>query len=634
MKSKFFVAAFAMAMAFTASAAVTVADMGTMTLRRGSTGTPVMKMQEALNACTGSTLVLDGKFGPATTGIVKNFQTSKGLVADGLVGAKTKAMFAACSTTTTTTTTTTTPVVMSGTEGYVADTAADATNRVSNVYEGTKNQVVAGFRTTARLADQKVESITVTFKNTNTASSSNLAKYVTDVNLMDGTTVLATMPVLSLDRSSSDTFTAQFTGFSKVIAKDTIGRLSIAVNATPVMDSNDATNASWDVSITGFRTTSPNGVYVSNSSNLPVTVTGVKFGKFSNSGVRGTVTLGSTNPLAMTKEVSETASTNDIKLLDFKVKAEVSEMTLRNLPVKIALTIPTASTVDQPAVINNIKLMKDGVMIDSVSPAAGTKTVMGTNDVYMTSYLFANIAPASAKIAAGTEATFSILVDVKASKNGATVVYPSGTTSLTASVSNVGTTATTAITGVANTTIGQPSYPAFSLQDVNGDQVASRSGSAAGNAITLAARGVSVAYATASAGTLVPGPISGSFATRIDYVDVNVSAFGDTIYVADIFTLANATAKDSTNATVTPTTVTISAAPGETITKQASDYVVNSGETKKFRIAISLTGTAATATKQVKSQVSAFEVKVGSAGAAVTAQALDVNTFQTSFAAL
>jgi len=60
-------------------------------LRQGDKGTPVKTLQTALNnqKTTNPKLTVDGDFGTRTTQAVKTFQTSKGLAADGIVGAKT-----------------------------------------------------------------------------------------------------------------------------------------------------------------------------------------------------------------------------------------------------------------------------------------------------------------------------------------------------------------------------------------------------------------------------------------------------------------------------------------------------------------------------------------------------------------
>lgn len=57
-------------------------------IRKGSKGNSVREAQCKLNA-KGAKLAVDGKFGPATDKAVRNFQRSKGLEVDGVVGPKT-----------------------------------------------------------------------------------------------------------------------------------------------------------------------------------------------------------------------------------------------------------------------------------------------------------------------------------------------------------------------------------------------------------------------------------------------------------------------------------------------------------------------------------------------------------------
>jgi hypothetical protein len=54
-------------------------------LRRGARGAEVRQVQEALVALGYSTTI-DGRFGPATAEAVKSFQTSSGLIDDGVAG--------------------------------------------------------------------------------------------------------------------------------------------------------------------------------------------------------------------------------------------------------------------------------------------------------------------------------------------------------------------------------------------------------------------------------------------------------------------------------------------------------------------------------------------------------------------
>lgn len=64
-------------------------SLGSERLQRGSKGTQVRALQQALNA-QGARLKVDGDFGPKTQAAVRHFQASRGLVADGIVGPRTR----------------------------------------------------------------------------------------------------------------------------------------------------------------------------------------------------------------------------------------------------------------------------------------------------------------------------------------------------------------------------------------------------------------------------------------------------------------------------------------------------------------------------------------------------------------
>jgi hypothetical protein len=66
-------------------------NFGTTTLKTGSTGNAVKELQSFLNNTMNLGLVIDGKLGPKTIAVIKKWQKAHGLVADGLVGVKTKA---------------------------------------------------------------------------------------------------------------------------------------------------------------------------------------------------------------------------------------------------------------------------------------------------------------------------------------------------------------------------------------------------------------------------------------------------------------------------------------------------------------------------------------------------------------
>lgn len=80
------------------TAAIVFATMGTQgdaqptaVLKQGMSGTQVRTLQTKLNSLGFNCGKVDGIFGSKTTAAVKRYQSSKGLVADGIVGAKTAA---------------------------------------------------------------------------------------------------------------------------------------------------------------------------------------------------------------------------------------------------------------------------------------------------------------------------------------------------------------------------------------------------------------------------------------------------------------------------------------------------------------------------------------------------------------
>ncbi|MER5360994.1 peptidoglycan-binding protein [Streptomyces sp. NPDC002785] len=58
----------------------------TTTLKQGASGDGVKRLQRALTAALGSTVGIDGSFGPATLTAVHSYQASRSLTADGIVG--------------------------------------------------------------------------------------------------------------------------------------------------------------------------------------------------------------------------------------------------------------------------------------------------------------------------------------------------------------------------------------------------------------------------------------------------------------------------------------------------------------------------------------------------------------------
>jgi hypothetical protein len=69
-----------------------VYNLGSKTLKVGSIGEPVRELQRFLNKELKTDIKVDGKLGPKTILIIKNWQKKNGLKADGIIGSKTKAL--------------------------------------------------------------------------------------------------------------------------------------------------------------------------------------------------------------------------------------------------------------------------------------------------------------------------------------------------------------------------------------------------------------------------------------------------------------------------------------------------------------------------------------------------------------
>ncbi len=485
---------------------------------------------------------------------------------------------------------TSTPTTTSGTSGYLSNIVNDSANRVSTVYESQTDQVVGGFQATASLADQTVTRVRVTFNNTDTVSSADLAKYISSASLWYGSTKIATMPVSQADRSNADVFTFNFTGLSAKIPAEQIGHFYVSVSANGSIDTND-TSAAWTVKFvaSGVSATSPDGTYDTYPSSDLTAQTSLGFGKFAAQGVKATVNLSSSNPAASSVAVSSSASTTDVPLLAFTIQATNSDLTLRKVPIQVV-----ASADGVGKIISTLKLYKDGTVVDSVDATSGEYTVTSgaitsTNAASATAttagYFFSNISSPYNVIKAGTTAEFVIKADVKSQSSN----YTAGDT-LTASFTNADAITTN-----------------FSVLDGSGNQLTTgstyRVGSAVGNVQTLLINGVNVVMGTA---TMSQPTYSGSGATKTASaswtIPVTVTAFGQTLYVGQTVQLAStATASNAFAVTffdgATPTTAdtTSSATLSMTTsdaTLESNGYRLDSGTAKHFTLTVLMTAPA------------------------------------------
>jgi|GEM_PF-1708129 len=244
------VAGFAFAMS--ASAAC---DLGTATLKNGSTGTYVATLQSIVG------VTADGSFGPMTAAAVKAWQTSHGLTADGVAGPITRAaMSASCATTETvststeTSTTTTTTTTVSGGAGDLT-ISGTSKNVESDVKEGNEEKVL-GFKVEAEDSDIEITNVKVFLQNdwTDDATSEKLTKYVDEVKVYLGDEEVGTIDASEFSKESGtpDTFEKSIALSDAIIPEGNTEYLYISVVATDSIDTENET-AAWNIAVSTLR---------------------------------------------------------------------------------------------------------------------------------------------------------------------------------------------------------------------------------------------------------------------------------------------------------------------------------------------------------------------------------------------
>jgi len=370
MIKKFLIGTFAvaaLALALTVSAAY---DFGTTTLRVGSKGAAVMSVQTLVGAKA------DGSFGPLTAAKVKVWQAANGLTADGVFGAKSKAvamagsttgpvvqgscpsgyvattpvaplfascvaatpvqgscptgyvaitpaapLFAACAASTTS------PVVITtgGTEGYMSLQSAPVALTTS-VGQSDVQDAIAAFAVKATNSDISVQRVNINLKSytgSAVATSALPWKYFTSLSLYQDNTLLATLPVTSTSLTENNfglDYTAVFSGFSATIAKNSTASFTVKAD------------------IVGTIPSLPSGLYYNvglNDSNAVRGVDSVGLSQYTGSvsgayvrniGFTGTsngivkVVADGSNPIATNVVTSTTTTTTGLTALVFDLQ--------------------------------------------------------------------------------------------------------------------------------------------------------------------------------------------------------------------------------------------------------------------------------------------------------------------------
>lgn len=584
----------------------------------------VKAAQTALNACVaGSNLKIDGKFGPLTKGVFMSFQTSKGIKADGIIGPVTAAQLAACSGSTVADNGSSTVITGTG-EGYLSNDAKLGAYNATKVMEGDKDKVVFGFEVLAKDADQKIDGLSIAFKNAGTGSA-KLSRVASDVSVwLDGKEI-GRKSISNWSSDTSDVYTYRFTGMNGVVKKDMKGQILVAISAANTMDSADISADNWKVDVGTSETgstmyvsaVSPNGRY-RDYGNSALVYSTIDFQKAGSGDQKFKVTTSATNPVAQTVAVSNTSDTADKVLLAFDAKAENVGMIVQKVPVTIATTDGTSDgTVPYTAaIVKTVSLYANGTKIATESvPQDGT-------DSQTESIVFGNNTKLNYSIASNATVKFEVRADINDIEDSLSPAsdFDNGD-KVSASVDS--------------------STMTVEIDNINRDTVTNKTGVSTGENQTFRADGLMVTMGAMSSSAT--SNQAGEILNRTITIPVTIKALDSTVYVDN--TVVNGTtiagtdalsftfedAAGATFAIANSATFTSSNAPVE-----GNGYRIDSGTERSFTLTIIVNG--ATGDTQAQYRVQLNKGKSYTNAALTTgASSQDLspaNAYETSYFAL
>lgn len=384
----------------------------TVTLMVGSKGSQVSAMQAVVGAGT------DGNFGPMTKSKVMAFQASKGLTADGVVGAMTGAALKTASMTNCdpdTNPDTTPNGPLEGDFGTISDVNTLSQYSSEDVGEGEEEVIVAGFEVEASNdGDIMLTSMKITFDQTGNGSgdSDNLDDYIDGVTIWMGDEEIASADVDDFTENSSDTFSKTIALDDSIVRADDTEKFYISVDAAGTFDSGDIDSDSWTVFVDNLRYEDGDGVVTTDTTagDLGAAGTGIGSNGTAGDGVPLDFVTFSTSadtelqfstdsdsPEAGIVVVDDSDSTDGVTLLTGSIELEgTSDVVIDELPV----TLTTSGATDLDEITGSLTLIIDGEEYsESVSTSTLTTTTVTFNNLDFT-------------LAAGDTIDFEIQADI------------------------------------------------------------------------------------------------------------------------------------------------------------------------------------------------------------------------------
>jgi peptidoglycan hydrolase-like protein with peptidoglycan-binding domain len=311
----------------------------TSNLTVGSKGAEVTALQNFLIGKGYNTLAT-GYFGPMTKAALAAYQTAKGITpAAGYFGPLTRASVNGEAAVTTTTTTTTTGKLEGGAGSITVSTSS--TDVEDTILEGATENVL-GFKIEASDSDVSVTNIKVTLENADGTSSPRLSRYADMVEVYMGSTKVGSADVEDFTKNG-DVYSKSITLSNAIVREGSSKKATFAVKVTAIsgIDSDDIDTNDWDLTVNNIRYEDATGAILTDTSSV---TNDFAFSDLSTSGdVKLTVSKGSSSPVATNVIVSDTGSTADVLMLEFKMKATESDLSFDSLDVTLATSSGTST---------------------------------------------------------------------------------------------------------------------------------------------------------------------------------------------------------------------------------------------------------------------------------------------------
>lgn len=575
MLKKFIIGTFAIAIFAIAGSAFAAYDFGPTTLKVGSKGQYVMNLQTVVGATP-----IDGIFGNMTKAKVMAWQSSNGLVADGLVGPATKNALNAGTFTGGTTTSTVagcsagalfssttgasctsvstlpagctagalfssttgvacvagaTPVVagLTGSFGTISTINQLSQYSSEEIGSGSANVKIAGFELKPASGDISLTAMKLMFDATGytAGDSTRITDYLTKVSVYMGSTLVGSVSTADFAKDSTGIYSLTMPLNGAVVRKDVVTPFYISVDAVSNLDSEDINSDSWKVAIESVRYVDGSGVTTTDTASIPaamyydqaddgVVISFVTFATAAGTELKISADTG--NPVANTIKVSTTADTKGVTLLKGKLKLEgTSDVWLDELPFVL-----TASATSISAITSSVNLTIDGKTftestgVNCVSEVtAGWATADSCDATTTAGIVFDNL---GLTIKAGSTVYFTVTADINDIEATGVVA-----TDFVEGMSLLATFTTTTTTGARAHIVAE---------NAQGDQLTDATemtGSITGVAQVFRSVGISVALVSTNK-DLIPG--DGTTATPIDdagtfTITFDVTANGDDVWV-------------------------------------------------------------------------------------------------------